>query len=101
MAESVCRWLKRRLQPLLHAPGRPQEAQAPDVAKDPDQNGDASHAAGVKAQCFGRGAHGRKVVDGPLDDPRDDELQTVDHDQAQQADADLETVFRKIRFDDG
>jgi hypothetical protein len=65
---------------FLHAPGSPQQAQAPDVAKNSHQNGDGSDADGVKSQASGWDGHGREVVHSRLDDPRDDELQNVDHD---------------------
>ena len=87
---------QRVAQAFFDSAGRAQEATTPNIAKDTDKDCDADHVNCVKQQSPGIYLKGGQIIDGPLDDTGDDELEHVNNDQTEQSGQDLGTIFNQV-----
>ena len=88
-------------QPLFDSAGCAQQTTTPDIAKETDKQRDSDHVYCIGQQSPGIYFKGRQIIDGPFDDPRNEELEHINDDQAEQSDYNFGAVFNKIGLDQG
>jgi hypothetical protein len=88
-------------QTFFHPAGKTDQAPAPAVAKHAHQQRDRSQVQSVAHQNARAGGKKRQIVNGPFDDPGNEQLKEVHGDQAANAAENLQPLLDKIWQDQG
>jgi hypothetical protein len=86
-------------QTFFDSTGGTQKTPAPDISKNANEQRNSDHVKGVIQQLAYIRFEGCQIINGPLDDTRNDELQDISDYQAKQSNQDLVTVFQQVGFD--
>jgi len=85
---------------LLNAPRCPYETPSPNKTKDSYEQGHGHDVEGIPEQPGGRNATNGEIVHCPLDDPGNDQLKEVNHQQREKPENNDGPLLSKVAFNE-